>query len=144
MIVRSTPDLDWRLLSATAREGNIEPATALSLQLARTVLGAPVPDKVIREMLPPPVTRFHLAVLRPGHGLLRRLAARRFAVARLLEFWLLGGTRQRWSWLGGLPGPGLGLKLCLVQGLAYATALTACATRSGRSELRFWSGPARG
>jgi hypothetical protein len=103
-IVASTPWLDWNALSAEAREGNLEPALALSLHLARQLLGTPTPPAVLVALRPGAASRFHLAALHalraaPPDSLLGP------AGRHMMHLWLLPIARQRQRMLLGLLAP---------------------------------------
>jgi hypothetical protein len=158
-IIAATPALDWGRLVETARRGNLGPATAVSLQLARRLLGAEVPRGVVRELRRSAVTSLHLALMRPARALFGGRRARVYIAASLHELWLLRGVRQRVRYLaqmlvvdttsaipkkyrlgvlGGFPKL---VKLVVLQLYLYAAALVSLASRTGRDELRFWSAP---
>jgi len=94
-IVASTPGMDWELVVAAAREGNLTSAAAESLELGRRLLGTTVPDGVLRELRPGPVARFHLAIMRPDRSFLSRRCEGRRSTKDLHELWLVGGVRKR-------------------------------------------------
>ncbi|HXV76092.1 MAG TPA: nucleotidyltransferase family protein [Candidatus Polarisedimenticolaceae bacterium] len=142
-IVASTPRLDWDQLVAEARRGNLGSATALSLQLAARLMHTPVPDEVRRALLPPPVARFHLALMRPELHLLSRRVTRIRAAEDLLELWLLNVARRRFGLLasnlrrfGAIRGAIRVAKISALQLLFYAGALLPGTSRSARA---FWS-----
>jgi hypothetical protein len=161
-LIRAHPRLAWDLVDATARRGGLERALALSLHLTRALLGAPVPDGVLRRLDPGLVTRVHLGILRPIPSLLRQRFVRRPAAARLLTAWMISRRRNRWRylargsedplrwiWIGrgspgerGEPAPARWLafaKLLAYQAALYVGGLAASVTTRGRAELRFWA-----
>jgi hypothetical protein len=155
-IVASTPGLDWEVLVAAARKGNLASATAESLQLAHRLLGATVPDGVLRELRPGPVARFHLAIMRPDRSLLSQRSESVYSAKDLHELWLLGGLCRRLLLLRQMlvsdpaiifprqerPGALVRLwrlgKLVVLQLYLYVAAALDQVTPSGRTQLRFW------
>ena len=137
-IVEAAAELNWEFVIATARRGNMESATALSCQLARRILESPIPAEVVQKMAPPPVSRFHLAAMRPARFAVHQLGRGRFVPALLLEFWLLRGAKHRLFLLSNCAHPVRLVKLLVFQFLVYATALISCATPARRTRLRFW------
>jgi hypothetical protein len=156
-IVASTTGFDWAGLVDAARRGGIASPTALSLQLARRLLGTNVPEGVLRQLLPPPVSRFHLSIMDPEDCVLRQSLRGTYAPSKLFELWLIRGfgqrTRQLCRELGsdelsiisnrdpvGLVSRLVRMgKLGAMQLFAYASALVSQGTRRGRRRTRFWS-----
>lgn len=156
-VVASTPGLDWDALVATARRGNLSSATAVSLRLANRLLGAAVPEGVIRALRPGRCARFHIAIMCPLRSLLAQRLRRADAARCLHELWLLDGMRERmlllsqmlasdpavtfpklrpsrsWSRAGRIG------KLFALQLYLYLEAAAAQATSPGRARIRFWS-----
>jgi hypothetical protein len=147
--------MDWQLLVEAARQGSLDYATALSLQLAGRVLGSPVPRNVLRQILPPRVSRLHLAFLEPVDCLLFQGTREAFALARLQELWLVKGARRRaehvmailtgddeWAKLRVRRGVGARLlricKLGALQLWVYARASAALGVPSWPNPARFW------
>lgn len=160
-IVAATPGLDWDLLLSAARNGGMQFPTALSLQLARRILHAPVPEEPVRELIPSPVVRFHLAIMRPSESFLSQRLCDTFAASQLHEFWLVHGAARRARQLFAAMRSGaaatfpeterlsslarlLGLcKAAILQLGLYVRAGLWQASRSGKAQMRFWSSQAR-
>jgi len=155
-IVAATPGLDWDALIATARKGNLAPATAVSLQLANRLLGCTVPEDVLRELRPGAVARFHLAIMRPVRSMLTQRLPSAYATKRLQELWLVRGARKRILLLSQMLSSDAAVtfprkerrgalrrfwilgKLVVLQVCLYGVAVAAQATRVGRVRMRFW------
>ncbi len=159
-IAASCPGLDWDLLTRDARDGGIGPAASLSLQMAKRVLGSPIPDAVIRDLRPSRFARFHLAIMEPVASLLSQRLCRAPAATQVHRLWLVSRAGQRWSALRSLlqaddefvdidrheVGPARGAiklaKLVLCQTRAYLSAAGRSLTVAGRAQMRFWSSQA--
>jgi len=160
-IATSSPGLDWDMLSREARDGDLGPAVSLSLQMAKRMLGSPIPDAVIRDLSPSRLARFHLAILEPVASLLSQRLSRAPAAMQVHTLWLVGRASQRLSLLRRLlraddefvdleqhevsPARGaikLG-KLVAFQAAAYLSAAGRSVTVTGRAQMRFWSSQAR-
>ena len=119
-IASAHPQLDWDTVLAEARRGGLEVLLALTVELARDLLGAPIPDEVRRSLRPGAGTRLHLTLMRPAPAMLRGSLARApfdlaFALwsapgprrGRLLAR-MLGGRRWAKQWIfrerAGPPG----------------------------------------
>ena len=163
-VVAASPDMDWDLAVGQARSGNLGAATALSLQLARRVLGTPVPRSAVVGACPSRWARGHLALLRPAAAMARLGEKPSRAAEELLRLWLLPPRERRhtfvkllsprsedplrWIWEGGASpedsrrSVGWSLRnASRVVGRqlgAYAGGLGRWTTPAGRSELRFW------
>ncbi len=159
-IAASSPGLDWDLLTREARDGDLGPAVSLSLQLAKRVLGSPIPEAVIRDLRPSRLARFHLAILEPVASLLSQRLSNSSAM-HVHTLWLVGRASQRVSILrrllvaddefvdleGHEVSPARGAiklaKLVAFQAGAYASAAARSLTVTGRAQMRFWSSQAR-
>lgn len=71
-IVASSPELDWDYAAAQAEAGGLRTLLALSLELARALLGTPVPPEVRRRLRPDAAARRQLERMRPAAALLGR------------------------------------------------------------------------
>jgi len=91
-------EIDWRRLSLDARAGGQGPTLALSLDLAREVLGTPIPDGFVRTLEVDRITRVHLALQRPTAFTLSRHAYVRSAAKRAMLLWTIVGWRNRVRW----------------------------------------------
>lgn len=159
-IVTCTPTFDWQYLLAAARNGGLQIPTALSLQLARSMLDTPVPEDQIRALIPSRLARYHLAIMHPRESLLAQRLPDTLAASQLQEFWLVHGARRRLRKLFTALRPSaaenfpdtkhlgsaarlLGLcKAAILQLVLYVRAGVRHATRSGRAQMRFWSSQA--
>jgi hypothetical protein len=142
-IIASTEDFDWEFLATEAKRGKMASATSLSLQLAAHLMVTPVPVEIHRALLPPPVSRFHLALMRPESHLLSRRVTHIRAAEDLLELWLLdsagspvGAIFDRY---GIWHGAARITKIAALQLFFYARALFPSGNHSPRT---FWSAPA--
>jgi hypothetical protein len=156
-VVATGNGLDWEFLAEEARRGNLGSPLALSLQLARLLLGTSVPDAVMRELRPPATARFHLALLLPAPSLLEQRRPANDSDLRLLELWLVDGSLKRPLLLPrllvprlrgrphrrvqrGVPGRLLVLaKIAARQLYVYAARAVGMASATGRDQMRFWS-----
>jgi len=163
-IVRASPDLDWAHVRWEAERGGLRYPLALSLQLARRLLGTPVPEATAVGLRPSRVVRFHLEVLRPESSLFWQPFLTNRDAKRLLKIWLRADARSRlrqlgnilggrgdplaWVWLGEqrrlarLYDVAAGLtavvKLVGFHAVLYLRALSTAITRRGQSSRRFW------
>ena len=99
-VVAAEGGLDWRALMDEGYAGNLGNVLAHSLTLARRLLGTEVPRQIERRISLPPVTRVHIALLRPVPSVLDPAEPRRAAADGLLYLWLLSGGRARLAHLG--------------------------------------------
>ena len=90
--------IDWERLGRDARAGGQSATLALCLELAREVLGTPIPDRFVRTLRIDPVTRAHLALQRPAAFMLSRHAYVRGAARRAMLLWTIVGWRNRVRW----------------------------------------------
>lgn len=142
--------LDWAFLCDAARSAGLTTALALSLELARSLLGTEVPESVAGAVRPSALVRANLRLLRPGRRLLVPDRCRRSASDQLVHLWLLPGAAPRAAALGRIlargaveptewaPAPEGPLPvhrriLSLVKTLAFQGALYAGADRDPRS-----------
>lgn len=97
-ILRAAPSFDWALLARTAHEGKLSKPLALTLQLARRLLGSPLPAGFVAGLGVSALSRHQLVCFRPSEFLLDGVATRRTSAANLLRLWLLPtiGTRLRY------------------------------------------------
>jgi hypothetical protein len=172
-MVRSDPEMDWERVRHGAAAGGLTPALALSLELAATILGTPVPAQIREALRPGRLVRFHLALLRPEASLLDQCGRRSWAAGELLNLWLQADAGRRWHavtrllrgerdplgwlWRHEAPAPpsrrgllsrasALG-KLAAMQAALYLAALRAAGTGRAPRTRRFWRGapvPIRG
>jgi hypothetical protein len=98
-IIASDMEIDWEVFVAAARDGGMGPSAALSLRLAKRLLGAPVPAEVLRELQPSATARFHLGAMRPVESLLTQHTVKTYAARRLQELWLISSSRKRFIYL---------------------------------------------
>ena len=91
----ASPGLDWDVLLEEAERSNLDNVLAHSLTLARRLLGSEFPEQLRRRLRLPPLTRAHIALLRPVHSLLDRSRPRPAVALRLLHLWLLSNGRAR-------------------------------------------------
>ncbi len=162
-IVRFWPDLNWTEVRAEATRGGLDHALALSLQLARGLLGTPILAETLECIRPPPLVRFHLGLLRLETTLPERSQPRGWAEALLLKLWLVSCQRSRsrllrevmrgsgdpmsWIWVpeasrgwkGGFVTGLRGLtKLVGLQALLYSSALARFLTGKRAGDQRPW------
>jgi hypothetical protein len=163
-ILAARSGVDVSELANRAELGRLEVSTALTLHLARHLLGTSVPPELTDRFSPGSVTRRHLALLDPIDSLLRQRFAGRPSWYRLLRFWLLPGWKLRraalrdWSrgrrddaapmaWTdtprtrttsSRLHGAGELGKLLACQVWSYLASLPRQLT-VGREGIRFWS-----
>lgn len=157
-------EIDWDLVVSEARRGGLEAPVALSLQLARGLLGTPLPPNLTRRLGVGRATRSGLALLTPISGIARLQGPRRALGASLQEVWLASGASRMqhlkrllagaedplaWVWRGdthpraAAPARAGGLQLAaslaLYQcGLALSAPLT-MGTAAGRRDLGVWA-----
>jgi hypothetical protein len=93
-IVASAPALDWDYTVSQARVGGLQSLLSLSLELARELLGARVPDEVFASLRPRAAARFHVGLMQPAPSLVRR-RLREVGAAGALQLWLCEGWRRR-------------------------------------------------
>lgn len=160
-------ELDWDAVIRSARRARLGGAMAFSLQLARALLGTPVPGGALADLAEPTALRLHTSLMLPVEGLLRQQFRRRPAAAWLLTLWLapdwstrrelavrrLTGTDRPLAWLWEeeeedapgehtsslLAGPRKLGKAVVYQLWLYLRGLAKAVTSDGRRALRFWS-----
>lgn len=101
-IAGTWPDLDWDAVTQRAREAGLARPTALALDLSRTLLRAPVPDRSLTRLRPPRrvVSRLRLMSLAPfALGAAREGRA---AAGDALYLTLIDDRRARWRQALGL------------------------------------------
>lgn len=161
-LVRAYPSMDWDRLARTAEQGGLGHPLGLSLQLARRILGTPVPRDVLSRVRPGRIVQLHLGLLRPARSLLDRRFVKTPEAGRLLTLWLMADMRLRlrylvrlvtgshdplaWIWrraeapsragntlAAGLASVGM---LAAYQCGLYVRGIAASLTASGRSQMR--------
>lgn len=159
-IVSHEPDLDWRELARNARSCGGDLRLALALQLARTILGTPVPETAMVELDLAPLTRLQLTLLDPVQSTITRHPASRNAAYHSLRLWTMSRWRDRAAFLGGMIWrppmevlkseearqvqfrPFVGswriVQLLGYNALAFLRAMGLAVSPTGRESLRFW------
>jgi hypothetical protein len=156
-ITSNAEGFDWNALVKATRDGGLQSAVAVSLQLSRRLLGTVVPPDVSRELAPSRAARFHLAIMRPEDSLLSQRLLGTVSASGLFELWLVRGFDQRMQRLTrqlgeskireisrGKRPPAMErgarlIKLVAAQVLAYAAGIGSLVSRRGRVRSRFWS-----
>ncbi len=164
-IIHRGGELDWSYVEHAAISGSLQGTLALSLQLARSILGTHLPPGFLARLDVPRSLRLHTSLMLPVRSHVRQWFPRRAAANWLLSFWLIPSWRTRcdeligkltaqdtplaWIWHGRdspeddqdeLPsGPLTLAKLILYQLWIYARGIGSGASVAGRRELRFWS-----
>lgn len=156
-IVSQTHGFDWHRLVRTSRAGDLSTSTAVTLQIARQLLDAPIPGEVIRALRPDRLARHHISLMAPTSSLVSQRFLHTFAARQLLELWLMPAWSDRvgsiWSILAEDPedeilwerrvGPWTRWvrlsKLGLLQIAYYGNALGPLFSRRKRAQMRFWS-----
>ncbi|MDQ6828632.1 MAG: nucleotidyltransferase family protein [Gemmatimonadota bacterium] len=116
-IITVYPSLDWSEAIALADASDLRAALALSVALARVLLGTQLPPEIRARLRPPASVRMHLELLEPRRALLEQRALARESWAELLRMWLLPDHTRRgalarmlradsndplqWLWEGG-------------------------------------------
>jgi Uncharacterised nucleotidyltransferase len=165
-LIASTPHLDWDYLRQTARQGEVQIFTAVTLRLAQLLLGTPVPRGFVESLRLSRLTRLNLALFRAVPWMIALPDDRRASAGTLMLLWTTVGWRKRlrrcalmvlmredpldwvWKkrgeagrgkgWLHGLSALG---KMVAYQAWIYVSGIAALLTRSGRRGLRFWTDP---
>ena len=125
-VIAGTPDFAWARLSADAKLMRVQAVVALTLQLARVLLGTPVPPGFIDELGLSTTTRTHLALLDPVAIMLEQ-RGHRAVVQDLLLLWCLPDLRARVRTLT-MMGTGARERLWRELGWSRATAPAAIAS----------------
>lgn len=100
-IVAVAPGIDWDEVAALARRGGLGPLVALSLELAREILGTPIPTRAVQGLRARGLARVHIGLMRPASSLLhRRLGGP--GARTSLRLWLTLGARARIAQLARL------------------------------------------
>lgn len=155
----------WEEIATRAIDGQLATAVAYAAQLARCTLKSPIPDGLVRELAPGRLARTHLSLMRPVHSAMEQRFVGHPTASNLLRMWLSQGHRSRASQVGKLVremedheplarpwalddrrrmktrrrGLFEVIKLIVFQLVTYGESGLRLATRSGRSQMRFWS-----
>jgi hypothetical protein len=105
-IVEAHADFDWEYLFQQTRAGGLDSIVFLALELARELLGTPVPAEILDRLRPTRIVHTHLDLLLPANPLFRPDRSARPAATALLGLWLIvGGRRRARHFLRLLAGP---------------------------------------
>jgi len=163
-ILRTEPAFDWDYLRTAAAESGMRPILGVTLQLARRLLSAPVPDDFVRSLQLSRPARFHLALLDPVHRVLTGSSNDPDTAPRYLAIWLApdaAGRRRtirdiataRFDWFepgvekpeptrgGWLRGTGSLAKLSTFWFWLYLRRGGQVILRSAARPPRFWEDP---
>ena len=168
-VIAREQGMDWAYLWKSAKDGRLEIVLAYSLQLCYALLRTSVPADFLVRLSPPRVARIHLALLRPLSFLVSQTSDESKATRRGKRFWLMVRWEDRLKYLvNRMWGPAMehatarGLEdeadqrepsvrarlWAVAKFVAYFAAahvglylsgFFSLVTRSGRSELRFWT-----
>ena len=167
-VIAREQGMDWAYLWKSAKDGGLEIVLAYSLQLCYALLRTSVPADFLVRLNPPRVARIHLSLLRPLSFLVSQTSDESKAARRGKRFWLMVRWEDRLKYLvskmwgpaklatarrleddADQREPSVRARLWAVaKFMAYLAAahvglylsgFFSLVTRSGRSELRFWT-----
>lgn len=95
-IVRAHPDLDWDLVLREAALSGHKAVLWLALSLLDAAFPSRVPGRVLQEVTPDRITRFHVNRLRSPTAFFELDGLSRNHAQRLLHVWLSGGAGSMW------------------------------------------------
>jgi len=161
-VVRASERLEWDYLWESARAGGLQVGLAVALRLCDVLLDTPIPHGQLERSGVGPLTRLHLALMRPQRWPVSP-PPDRAAVNELRLLWCTADWRGRLRLLGQLTGkrgdplrwvweersPDVGnssllkgatrlVKMLSYQAWLYMQAAAACTTAAGRRQLHLW------
>ncbi len=95
-IVRAHPDLDWDLVLREAALSGHEAVLWLALSFVDELFPSRVPGRVLQEVTPDRITRFHVNRVRSPTAFFELDRHSKNRAKRLLRVWLSGGAGSMW------------------------------------------------